>query len=406
MVFSDYAKMLYPFCSNGVKASEFVVTLFDNIMEDPTSDKDIKDAEESNYNPFAKLNIRTLEKNYSGKLLLGKPNVRKVIARLDKGKFEDYISEFPIDTNSLLKDVLASRGYKVSDAEVPATCAEIFADLLHAIVNPNTLIDMTSMSRLNTDKTFFNNAIPESDLYLLMEANGSCPSCGATLVSDKNDSSLVKYAITNIVLDSIRDELSEESDEHRSIVTTMGGNRGKIALCLDCSNRYTTNTTKDECIELIEIKERIYRNYLASEMLEKMYLEEDIESILRQIAGASQDQLSDTLNLNAVRVKDKIHSSNFPLIFKTQQYVVHYFKYIRSVFSQLEREGKLSFDDVALDVRRSFKKLEDQGLSQDEIYSSLVDWFDAKSNVKNTIACEIIVAFFIQNCEVFHAITQ
>jgi len=406
LIFSDFAKMLYPFCSNGMRASDFVIVLFDKIMEEPTSDKDIEDASNGEYNPFAKLNIRTLERNYSGSLQLGKPNVRKVIARLDKGKFEDYIGDLTIDTISLLKEALKRQGHDIPDNDVPTMCANIFTDLLNDAIIPTTTIEIPSTSLVNRNHSLNTGSIPDTDLYLLMETKGSCPSCGTSLVSNKNHSSLGKYEITDLVPESIYNDVIDESDEINSFVASLQGNRGKIALCLECSNKYKANTTKDECIKLIDTKEKLYRNYKASEVLEKMYLEEEIEFILRKIAGATQDQLSDTLNLNAVRVKNKIPEDNFPLIFKTQGYVVQYFKFIRTIFTQLEREGKLNFDDVALDVHRSFGKLQKQGLSQDEIYDSLVTWFGQKANVKRPVACEIIVAFFIQNCEVFHAITQ
>ena len=91
---------------------------------------------------------------------------------------------------------------------------------------------------------------------------------------------------------------------------------------------------------------------------------------------------------------------------KTENFVIPYYKYIKSVFSQLEREGALSFVEVASDVKRSFQKLRSSGLNQDDIYTQLVNWIKTKTNVQNVLACEIIVAFFVQNCEVFDAIAE
>jgi hypothetical protein len=72
----------------------------------------------------------------------------------------------------------------------------------------------------------------------------------------------------------------------------------------------------------------------------------------------------------------------------------------------MEREGAFDFDGVASDVRRSFRKLESGGYPQEEIFKHLVEWFMKKTNTKSALPCEIIVAFFVQNCEVFSAISK
>ena len=70
----------------------------------------------------------------------------------------------------------------------------------------------------------------------------------------------------------------------------------KIALCLDCANRYVAHTTRDECEHLMDIKNRLYLNFAANEVLNNMYLEEQIEAVIRQISVAPPEQLSDTLS--------------------------------------------------------------------------------------------------------------
>ena len=404
MTFSDFAKILYPFCGGGSKTPDFVISLFDNIMEEPSNDDDIEKAENDEYNPFRTLGISTLEKIFSGSRTLSKTKVRDVLSHLDKEKFEVYINELTLDSISLLKESLQSSGHNITDNQTPATCADIFVSILNDCVKPTSLVN--SNETLIPSYLALQNTIPESDLYLLMETNNVCPVCSKTLVTDKNNNSLSRYAIAEIIPSSPSEEQRLELDDLIDNARDLDGNNNKIALCLECANKYTSNTTYDECLDLMEIKEKLFHNYIASETLDKMYLEEEIETILRQIATASPEQLSETLSLNAVRVRDKIPNSNMPLIFKTQGYVVHYYKFIKSVFSQLEREGKLSFEDVAHDVHRSFKKLDAEGLSQDEIYNNLVDWFKNKTKSQSVLACEIIVAFFVQDCEVFYAFAQ
>ena len=399
MTFSDFAKMLYPFCGGENKTSDFVLSLFVNIMEDPSTEEDIQKASNDEYNPFAKLNISTLEKIYNGGRSISKSNARTVFAHLDKGKFEDFIASLPVDTINLLKDAVRARGYDVNDFDVPNKCADIFASILENCINQNSsLVDATILpSSVN-----INNTVPDSDLYLLMEVNSLCPSCGKPLVSEKNSNSLSAYKITDII--PLRPSAAQVAELGEMIDINPNPSNNKIALCLECANRYNSHTTRDECAQLIDIKERLHRNYVALGSLDKIYLEEQIEAVIRKIDGVPLEQLSDTLIYNALRVREKI--SNPPLIIKTEGFVVPYYGFIKSIFSQLEREGILNFEDVANDVQRSYRRLHSLGLTQDEIFMQLVDWFKRKTNAQNVLACEIIVAFFVQNCEVFHAITQ
>jgi hypothetical protein len=121
---------------------------------------------------------------------------------------------------------------------------------------------------------------------------------------------------------------------------------------------------------------------------------------------AGTADLTEELSMNALCIADKISGDNVPLITKTKSYAVSYYNFIKSVFSGLEREGKLSFDDVAQDVQSCYKKLPSRNLSQGEIFTQMTNWFKGKATTNDDLACEIIAAFFVQNCEVFHAITQ
>jgi hypothetical protein len=391
LTFSDFAKLLYPFCGGDKKVWEFVLLLVDNIIEDPP------DGEEDS-NPLAHLSASTLEKYYNGSREFAGKNVSLVFQRLDKGKFEEFIGELPFDTLSLIGNALRKFGIEVDAYEVPSKCADIFASILERQANPTT-----SKRAKPTSAT---NEIPDTDFFLLLEANSICPLCAKPLVGNKNNNSLKNYKITHIVPPNPTTE--EEAELGDLIDPSMNADafNNKIALCLDCANRYTVHTTQDECEHLMDIKNRLYRNFAANEVLNKMYLEEQIEAVIRQISVAPPEQLSDTLNYEALRVRDKIPESNIPLLIKTEGFVVRYYRFIESVFSQLEREGRLNSKNVALDVRRTYDSLLTYGLTQDEAYARLTDWFRNKTNAQNVLACEILVAFFVQSCEVFDALTK
>ncbi len=324
----------------------------------------------------------------------------------------DMVEDLLTDMSQLISSDTAIPKRKQSELLAIAdadTLAEFLSSVyLYAIKQTNKISTAVADTEFSTERTSTvpacSDSIPESDLYLLMEAGSVCQSCGKTLVNIKNGHSLAGYAITEIVPTNPSQEVHEElGDLLDSLPAQLSENR--IALCLDCSNRHIRHTTRDECLALKQTKEKLRRDFDAATMLDKMYLEEQIEAVLRKIPVESAEEITETLEYDALRVRDKIHS-NVPLIIKTEGFVVQYYQFIKTVFAQMEREGAIDFDAVASDVKRSFRKLESNGYYQEDIYAHLVDWFMKKTNTKSKSPCEIIVAFFVQNCEVFHALSE
>ena len=290
----------------------------------------------------------------------------------------------------------------------PDTLAHFLSKVfLYALKKPNKVkmysdeVD-TSVQLAPFSPVPLNIVTAETDLRLLMETRSLCPQCGKTLVGDKNGSSLPKYMITDIIPPI---QTIEKKTELLDLANGEGTNN-KIALCLDCANRYIANPTREECIELISKKASLSRNYAALETLDNMYIEEEIEAVLRQIVSAPKELLSDILSYDALRVKEKIEANNYPLISLTENFVVQYYKFLKTVFAQMEREGLLSFEDLASEVHIVYRKIYDSGLTQDEIFERLVEWFKSRGKTQSRSACLVIVTFFVQNCEVFHALAQ
>ena len=74
----------------------------------------------------------------------------------------------------------------------------------------------------------------------------------------------------------------------------------------------------------------------------------------------------------------------------------------------MDRDGTGDFNLIASEVKLAYQKLDNGLLSQDEIVNGLAEWIKNKSGVgsKNMRACHIVVAFFIQNGEVFREISK
>ncbi len=85
-----------------------------------------------------------------------------------------------------------------------------------------------------------------------------------------------------------------------------------------------------------------------------------------------------------------------------QFYVMGYYNKIRDQFSSMEGNS-FSFDDLATTIKLAYIKFKREGLSQSEVFNHLAHWILDKEHLENDFieAARILVAFFVQNCEVF-----
>ena len=135
-------------------------------------------------------------------------------------------------------------------------------------------------------------------------------------------------------------------------------------------------------------------------MVNTIQLEEDIRTVLDALSTIRSESELVQLEYDALRIDEKFKPENFILKAETQIQVVMYYRYIEKVFS----ESEVDFDMIATEIRLSSKNLENSGMSQAEVIAALSEWIRNKASLgpDGQFACNIVVSFFIQNCEVFH----
>lgn len=244
---------------------------------------------------------------------------------------------------------------------------------------------------------------PNVDSRFLLEVGGVCPLCGSSLLELKNGRNVKQYEVAHIypcnptkeqirVLDGLIKCEDSEAFEN------------KISLCHSCHKRQDFHTTAEEYIKLYDIKQQCLRKSIAKDHLSLETIGQEIRIVVDNLAFLSETSLV-SLNLNAVHVKKKI-LSNVMLTKKIENNVVEYFQYIKECFLQLESEGRLRFNLIASKVRTAYISVSTEERNQDEVFDALVEWLNSQTQNKYRIACEIIISFFVQNCEVFDVITE
>lgn len=250
------------------------------------------------------------------------------------------------------------------------------------------------------NKKTADDIVEYEDAPLLAEANYECPLCHKKLVETVKNQAIKKYRITQIFPDDLDEDTAAVFNAAYKAPSRLDIPENLIALDEDCSDRYLLSPTVEEYKKLRETKEILSRNFAAKAAVNTIQLEEDIRTVLDALGKIRSESELVQLEYNALRIDEKFKPENFILKTETQIQVVMYYRYIEKVFS----ESEVDFDMIATEIRLSSRKLESSGMSQAEVIAALSEWIRNKAGLgpDGQFACNIVVSFFIQNCEVFH----
>jgi hypothetical protein len=134
-------------------------------------------------------------------------------------------------------------------------------------------------------------------------------------------------------------------------------------------------------------------------------IKDEIEGVLQILTNSNIERFI-PLSYEVVSIDKKITQENRLLLGKIKDNVVQYFPFVQETFRNIDRAGSSKFDVISTEIKLCFQKVNGTGLSQEEIFGKLVEWLKSKTQCQSTTACEIIISFFIQNCEVFDVIAQ
>lgn len=135
MTFSEFAQILYPCIGSGVKQADFVSTLTEEIVKEPSLKMDQKLANDGKYYLISALGESMRNKIFSGERGISPKTASKMIQCLDKDRFQNYISQFYDGVLDTIRLSLLEKGVAIaegSDAnEIGSVCAELFVRILH-----------------------------------------------------------------------------------------------------------------------------------------------------------------------------------------------------------------------------------------------------------------------------------
>lgn len=241
----------------------------------------------------------------------------------------------------------------------------------------------TTISFLTAYSNFSKNTANEilidtRALVLLAETGGRCQRCGRIL-GVKKEGNDINYA--KIV------HLSETDD---------------VVLCVDCE-REIQNASEEDKLALLSDKHDLEILMIAKDTTSRYIIEKQIDQVLREVD--LMDVTDDThLKIKPIKVENKITEKRLKerVLFDVRRL----YQGVNDALDRLAGENKLNVDKFAKSVKRMYEDASESHLSQSDIYYLLVDTLYKKTGRKYKEACEIIISYFVQRCEVFDEITK
>lgn len=241
----------------------------------------------------------------------------------------------------------------------------------------------------------------------LTEANNHCPLCSNKLIKESKGRKIYDYSVTMIFDDSFDDEIKKELEAVYPAPSPINFYENKIALCVSCMSTYKINPLPKTYKLLYEKKRSIMRNISIAKSLSNLDIEKSLESIITDLGNLNQDKEAGLLPMSPSQLKNKI-PEDIILKDSVSMWVLKYYNFIEELFSKLEASGATRFKIIANQINIAFETLDSRGdMKQNEIYNALSQWLvdDLGYNNSKLPIANIIVSFFIQNCEVFREIS-
>lgn len=207
-------------------------------------------------------------------------------------------------------------------------------------------------------------------MELMAESEGRCPRCGKIL-----------------------------SAENSTVVPI--GNGEDILLCLECCAKVQNLPDKETL--MAELKKELHRSLQTTEAVSANKLLDEVKELLVSLKNVSVDgvQIRTTPN----RVEEKV--SDQLLCRKIRGYILDgMYDGVNTCIEQLAAENRLNVLKLSKCVRRMFEDASEESDNQEEIFHAIVDGIYRQSGQVSRSACELLVSYFVQRCEVFNEIAR
>jgi hypothetical protein len=237
---------------------------------------------------------------------------------------------------------------------------------------------------------------------LLAQVSKVCPRCGIALFYKKGNKTFGGYELAHIYpLNPKPHEVALLQDEKR-LHEDVNHPDNILPLCGNCHGIFDKPRTVAEYRELYQLKRELIRNEQQASLRISYSLEVEVAALVERLSVAEPSSTGAGLSYDPKSLAQKLQDDvSPPLRQKIRHNVADYYGVVRGGLLSLEEDNPGVSDLVLSQVRTFYLKQKTLGLSQEKVFSNIVDWMAARTQAKTIEAAEILASFFVQNCEVF-----
>ncbi|WP_346355576.1 ABC-three component system protein [Azotosporobacter soli] len=239
-------------------------------------------------------------------------------------------------------------------------------------------------------------------MLLHTEVKGRCPLCGDILTHAKNNKINKTFEVAHIYPANPRhDEVVLLANEER-LSADVNDMKNVIAVCRKCHRIFDTPRTVEEYRKWFRLKKKLIQDAEVKSAYAVFNIEHEIRFVLERLNEQFLESEIVPLSYNSLKVDQKANNT-LPYVIKQsiKRDVVDYFDYVRRIFIEIDKNTPYKFDTLAAQIKGFYSKCMQINQNQEYVYNALVDWINEKTDSYSRKSCEIIVAYFIQDCEVF-----
>ncbi len=243
---------------------------------------------------------------------------------------------------------------------------------------------------------------PNVHIQLMAEIQGICPLCGKVLMYSKKNRTYKGYEIAHIYpLNPSVEEIGVLQGEEQ-LSKDVNDLKNLIPLCESCHGRFDKPRTVEEYRELVYLKKTIINDIEERNIWNGHPIKEELGSIIDRLVDGTPDSLSSDLEYHSKTIDDKtVGLLSGVLRMRIKMDVGVYFAFVQERLSDLDKSNPGMSEVIAMQIKLYYSDQKIRGIKPPDIYSNLVQWIKEKTGSQSQQACEIIISFFIQNCEVF-----
>lgn len=362
MLFKTFVQKLYRAIGCETTQADFVFDVLSSVLSDKYMEKD-----------------QILSKPYSngGRMFRyyfeGTKSIsniaKKIIRYVDAKNFEWFYNNMFEDQPELIRNVInefSDEIPEINENNFAIKLGQLLVNILFESARESINIPDNEYSKLRHD--------------LFEEADGFCPITGRQLRISGDDS---------FIIVRIDKDLPYNFDN-------------TIAISPTASPTYFYKNSNRHTIELSLIKEQYFEKQRIKLLLDDSFYSKKLKSIIDKL-NSNPTLINISLKLKPTEIKNKINK-NTKLFSAVNPFITDYYLFIRELFK--EKDGNnFNFEDLCKTVRTNYLKLANEGFSQEKIFDLLVENLSRKIQ-ESLLSCEILISFFIQNCEVFDEVPK